>query len=318
MMIRCLDYRKDRSQYLSPGLNLGCLHTNTMLDSAKYDPHSPKKVEDLVGNTDVWKSTADLIRGNNASHTVLVGPSGCGKSLFIRIVLATFPTLHVDCTANFGLRDVRDTIRTFAKGSRADPNKMRWIVFSRADSLTSDTQAFLRRMLETTSANTRILFECRDAGAISEPIYSRSTLVLVNAPDVTDMTYEIQRRTNYALDRAVVAHILKHAHGNMRMALLHALAALYCDMPHDSNLEEILRARPSLSLSLSPSSKWVEWASYAEQTCKLNGLDLRDVLRIGWPNNPVVANTCAQWSRLGGTSTRALFFDCVSHIVPSC
>ena len=285
-----------------------------MLDSLQYDPHSPKNVDEIVGNTDVWSSTAALIRTNKASHTVLVGPPGCGKSLFIRIVLATFPTLHIDCTANFGLRDVRDSIRTFAKGSRADPNKMRWIVFSRADALTSDTQAFLRRMLETTSANTRILFECRDAGAISEPIYSRSTLVLVNAPDGTDMTYEVQRRTNYALDRAVVARILKHSHGNMRMALLHALAALYCDMSYDSPLEDRLKARPSSS-SL---KQWVEWASYAEQTCKHNGIDLRDVLRIGWPNNPIVANTCAQWSRLGGTSTRALFFDCVSHIVPSC
>ena len=87
-----------------------------MLDSTRYDPHTPKVVEDVVGNADIWKNTANLIRTNTASHLVLVGPAGSGKSLFLRIVLAGFPTLFIDCTANFGLRDVRDTIRIFARG----------------------------------------------------------------------------------------------------------------------------------------------------------------------------------------------------------
>lgn len=283
-----------------------------MLDSVKYDPHSPKQLRDIVGNEDTWKSIAGLIQQNRASHMVLVGPAGCGKSLFLRIAFQGFLTLYIDCTANFGLRDVRDSIRTFAKGSKSSSGNMRWLIFEHADSLTSDTQAFLRRMLETTSANTRILFECRDAGAISEPIYSRSTIVSVNAPEHTEMMYEINRRTEYKLDKSVMDSIVKFSYGNMRTALQYALTHTHFseDTNRSDPIQEILSKRNG--------KDWVQWAIEAEQTCKLNGLDLRDVLRIGWPCNTVVANTCAQWSRLGGTSTRTLFFDCIrklEHIV---
>lgn len=291
-----------------------------MLDSTRYDPHTPKVIEDVVGNSDIWKHTANLICTNTASHLVLVGPAGSGKSMFLRIVLAGFPTLFIDCTANFGLRDVRDTIRIFARGSRTNDGKLRWIIFERADALTADTQAFLRRMLETTSNTTRIVFECRDSGAISEPIISRSSIVCVQSPDETEAVYEVMRRTNYKLDRVVVADIVKHSYGNMRAAVMNALAVLHCGGgvrvgSGYTIIEEILKERPPIRDKDTESTAWVDWAIHAETRCKLEGIDLRDILRIGWPQNPVVSNTCLQWSRLGGTSPRNLFFDCVASLL---
>ena len=181
-----------------------------MLDSWTYDPNTPKIIDDIVGNRDVIHATAQLIRENKASHLILVGPQGCGKSLFLRIVLADMPKLKIDCTANSGLRSVRDNIRNFARGSKTMDGKLRWIIFEHAEALTSDTQAFLRRMLETTSASTRIVFECKDAGAISEPILSRSSIITFTAPDSTDMVFEIQRRIQYKLDKSVIDTIVKY------------------------------------------------------------------------------------------------------------
>jgi replication-associated recombination protein RarA len=285
-----------------------------MLDSARYDPHSPKTIQDIVGNTDVWKSTYELMKANTASHLVLVGPSGCGKSLFLRIALSGFQTLIINCTANFGLRDVRDSIRMFSRGGRSVNGNLRWIVFEHADSLTADTQAFLRRMLETTSTSTRIVFECKDAGAISEPILSRSSIVSVSSPDVTECMYEALRRTSYKLSRETLAPIVKQSYGNMRSMLLNALAHLHCpdNISHGHTIiEEILATRPS-SQNL---SQWISWAIYAEQNARIQGIDLRDILRIGWPTSPIVSNTCVQWSRLGGTSPRTLFFNSIAMLL---
>lgn len=285
-----------------------------MLDTALYDPYSPKTIKDIVGNTDVWESTYKLIRANAASHIVLVGPAGSGKSLFLRIALSGFQTLIVNCTANFGLRDVRDSIRMFSRGGRSVHGNLRWIVFEHADSLTADTQAFLRRMLETTSNSTRIAFECKDAGAISEPILSRSTIVSINAPDVTECIYEVLRRTDYKLSRETAALIVKHSYGNMRSTLLNALAHLHCsdNVTHGYTIiEEILATRPNTQNL----SQWIAWATVAEQTARIQGVDLRDILRIGWPTSPIVSNTCVQWSRLGGTSPRTLFFNSVAVLL---
>ncbi|NBT46931.1 MAG: hypothetical protein EBT07_03805 [Actinobacteria bacterium] len=281
-----------------------------MLDSSKYDPLSPKRIDEIVGNTDTWSTLKLSISNNTSSHIVLAGPAGCGKSLFLRLALAGFPTLVIDCTANFGLRDVRDSIRIFARGSRTSDGKMRWVVFEHADSLTADTQAFLRRMLETTAATTRFVFECREAGAISEPILSRSSITTVNAPDLTEIRYELQRRTQNRLSEETLGLIAKHCYGNVRSALLNALAKSYCDSPLvgvDHNTIHSLLAERGVK-------DWVSWAVHTEEVCRHQGIDLRDILRIGWPASPTVANTCATWSRLGGTSPRTLFFDCIASL----
>lgn len=286
-----------------------------MLDTTQFDPLTPKKLEDIVANNETWSETATLIKENRSSHIVLIGPAGCGKSLFLRIALANFQTLVIDCTANFGLRDNRDMIRLFARGSRNKDGNMRWIVLEHADSLTADTQAFLRRMLETTSSTTRFVFECKDGGAITEPIYSRSSIVTVNMPDHTDMIYEIQRRTKYGLAKSDVDNIVKLSYGNLRYGLMQAFAKLYASSPQCGQgmdiVEKLLSQRPEEG---SDSKSWITWAIRADSLCRFEGIDLRDILRIGWPNNTNVSNTCAQWSRLGGTSPRTLFFDCVSSI----
>ena len=309
-----------RIKRVSGGLSISLTIHVRMLDSIRYDPHTPKKVEDIVANKDILSHTANLIRSNTASHIVLVGPVGCGKSLFLKIVLAGFPTLFIDCTANFGLRDVRDTIRIFARGSRTNEGKLRWIVFDHADALTADTQAFLRRMLETTSTTTRIIFECRDSGAISEPIISRSSIVCVQSPDETEAVYELLRRTDYKLDTSIATSIVKHSYGNMRTAVMNALAILHCGAGSSVGsghtvIDDILKERPPIESANTSSQEWVDWAIRAETRCKMEGVDLRDILRIGWHQNPVVSNTCLQWSRLGGTSPRNLFFDCIATLI---
>lgn len=282
-----------------------------MLDSLKYDPLSPKRIDEIVGNTERWKSLHTLISNNTSSNIILVGPAGCGKSTFLRLALTGFTTLVIDCTANFGLRDVRDSIRIFARGLCTAGGKMRWIVFEHADSLTADTQAFLRRMLETTAATTRFVFECKDAGAISEPILSRSAIVTVGAPDPTEMTYELQRRTQFRLSAEAIDTIVAQSYGNMRSALLNALARMYCSAPQmgpdTDTIQKLLKERPE-------GDDWLPWAVHAEQICRHQGIDLRDILRTGWPTSSVVANTCSTWSRLGGTSPRALFFDCIASL----
>lgn len=288
-----------------------------MIDSIQFDPYSPKSVTDIVGNTELWSKYNELIQTNKASHTILVGPAGCGKSLFLRIALSGFQTLVIDCTANFGLRDVRESIRTYARGGLSPDGRLRWVIFKHADSLTADTQAFLRRMLETTSTFTRFVFECRDAGAITEPIVSRCSILNINAPDKTEAVFEICRRTENKLPVDVVRSIVEQSLGNMRSAMLEALARRY--VPDDDHigrggsvLMKLLDSRPTPTTD---SRAWIMWAIQAEETSRNEGIDLRDILKLGWPLSPKVSYYCSLLSRLGGTSPRIVFMTCLSELV---
>ena len=284
-----------------------------MLDSSLYDPMSPKTVGDIVGNAELWSALYAQIKEQTTGHLVCVGPAGCGKSLFFRIALVGYKVLHIDCTANSGLREMRDALRTFARGSKAATD-LRWIVLEHADMLSSDTQAFLRRCLETTAGTTRVAFLCRDAGAISEPILSRTTLVTVDSPEDTEIAYELMRRTEYKIEKTSVDGIVTRCYGNMRSALTEALAARHCSIATDDTvIPALLASRPG-STGVA-GIEWVSWAIQALLTCKNEGIDLRDVLRRGWPKHPAVSQTCATWSRLGGTSPRSLFFACISKLV---
>ena len=300
-----------------------------MLDSALYDPMTPTKVGDIVGNAEVWGPLYAQIQAQTTGHLVCVGPAGCGKSLFFRVALGGYQVLHIDCTANSGLRDMRDLLRVFARGSKAT-TKLRWIVLEQADALSSDTQAFLRRCLETTAGSTRVAFLCRDAGAISEPLLSRTTLVSVDAPDDTEAVYELLRRTEHKVDKKALEEVALRSYGNLRAALLEALAMRHCGHTcvSSSVLSDLLKERPKerpkerleerpkeRQSSTSDASAWIAWTVKAVTLCKDEGYDLRDVLRAGWPKHPVVSQACATWSRLGGTSTRALFFACVAKLL---
>jgi len=285
-----------------------------MLDSALYDPMSPRTVGDIVGNAEVWGPLNKQIQAQTTGHLVCVGPAGCGKSLFFRLALKGHHVLHIDCTANSGLRDVRDTLRVFARGSKAT-TKLRWIVLEQADALSSDTQAFLRRCLETTAGSTRVAFLCRDAGAISEPLLSRTTLISVDAPDETEVIYELLRRTEYAVEKRIVEEVAAQAYGNLRAALTEALATRHCGHTRSTSvLTDLLSTRPSATDSAADSAAWSAWTIDAVTRCKDEGYDLRDLLRMGWPKHPVVSQTCAAWSRLGGISTRAMVFAAIATL----
>jgi DNA polymerase III delta prime subunit len=283
-----------------------------MLDTTEYDPYTPKTISEIVGNTSIWKELATQIQEEKVPHLLLCGPSGCGKSLFLKMALHSRPILRIDCTANAGLRDSRDSIRAFAKGGKTATGQFRWILFEHADALHADTQAFLRRMLETTSAHTRIVLEVRDIGTITEPLVSRTTLVHVRAPEETELIYELLRRTNFEVSKDIIKQIVFKSKQNVRTAVLEVLAFWKGVSPREDQtkiMESYLSTRPTTA------KEWVSWTIQTEQAARLEGIDVRDILMTGWPHHPIVSQTLAQWSRLGGTSCRALFFTAVYEIL---
>lgn len=285
------------------------------MDIFQIDPLSPKTVGDIVGNSDIWSSLEKKITQRTCPHLVLCGPSGIGKSTFIRCALLNkgYYVLSHNCIADSGLRDVRDTIRSFARGGIDGKGNHRWIILEHADYLTADTQAFLRRLLETASSSTRFIFEVRESGALSEPILSRSLLCAVNFPSFLEIRYEILRRTNHTLPIEEAERIANECCGNVRTAVHQALALKNCtdhSLPVGNGYSILTSVRDTQPTDTN-SVEYGLWACNAIDMLRKNGVDPRIFLKLHMNNNPHALRVLSQWNRPGGASSRSLWLYAV-------
>ena len=280
------------------------------MDSKIIDPNHPITTKDIVGNSEIWQLIWKKIQAKICPHLIICGPAGIGKSTFIRTCLmkSGFTVLTHNCIADSGLRDVRDTIRSFARGGIDGNGRHRWIILEHADSLTADTQAFLRRLLETASGSTRFIFEVRESGAISEPILSRSWLCNIDTPSFLEIRFEILRRTNHELSVEDAERIAIDSCGNVRVALNHALALWRTNVDKSTlgNGSEIINSlwekKPE-----DFDTNYGLWACETIQTLRKQGADPRTFLKQKLFNNTHALRVLSQWNRPGGSSSRALW-----------
>ena len=198
------------------------------MNTQVLDPHAPRSYKDLVGNGNTFEKWATVVTEQKPTHVLWVGPVGIGKSTFWKLVAPRSQLLIINCYADSGLREQRDSIKHFIRLSSGSPtagNKViRYILFEHAEVLSDDAQAFLRRMLEVYSASIFCIFEVRDATAITDPISSRCQIVQLSALSQMEIEYELRRRI-HGLNLQTVEAIAKFANGNLRWALLQGFGA---------------------------------------------------------------------------------------------
>jgi len=190
------------------------------MDTTEHDPHRPRSVSDMAGATD-WSRLQTLVTRKEPPHIVLVGPAGTGKSCALRLCLGASVSVWLRCSQDPTLRDNRDRIKTAAR-RRVEEGQTSWIVLEHADALHTDAQAFLRRIIETSTGSSRFVLEVRDAAAVAEPLLSRC--VLFNGPRLLEyeIRAEVMRRAP-GLSVEDASRFAAQCDGNVRWSVLQAL-----------------------------------------------------------------------------------------------
>jgi hypothetical protein len=188
------------------------------MDTAEHDPFRPRSVADMAGATG-WLAVQSLTTRADPPNIVLVGAAGTGKSCALRLALGPAVVVWLRCSQDPTLRENRDRIKTAA---RRRSERTCWIVLEHADTLHTDAQAFLRRIIETSTGSTRFVLEVRDAAAIAEPLLSRC--VLFNGPALLEyeIRAEVMRRAP-TLSVEDATRFAAQCDGNVRWATLQAL-----------------------------------------------------------------------------------------------
>jgi len=151
------------------------------------EKYRPENLSEISAQTNVVKSLKSALTTKNIPHLIFFGPSGCGKtSTILALSKELFGSenysdriIELNASDERGINVIREKIKTYAKQSvknikDAPPWKI--IILDEADTMTSDSQFALRRIMEQYSKITRFCIICNYHNKIIDPIISRCSL----------------------------------------------------------------------------------------------------------------------------------------------
>jgi replication factor C subunit 2/4 len=151
------------------------------------DKYRPKTLKEIVGHDDIKNLLITSIEKGDLPHLLLYGGSGTGKtSTVMALVMQLYGprrinerVLELNASDENGINVVRDKIIKFANivVGTSDPKypspSFKIIILDEADSMTSEAQTALKKVMESTCDITRFVIICNYESKIIDAIKSR-------------------------------------------------------------------------------------------------------------------------------------------------
>lgn len=206
------------------------------------DKYRPKRLDDIIQQTEIVKVLKNTITTGDLPHLLLYGPPGTGKtSTILATALELFGprkmherVIELNASDDRGISIVRNNIITFAKTclGKPDPNypspNFKIVILDEADAMTTEAQAALRQIIESTSHITRFCFICNYINQIIEPIASRCVKFRFKPIDKDNMAERLEHISKnecMKVDTKTINALAEVAEGDARygIMLLHYL-----------------------------------------------------------------------------------------------
>ncbi|MCK4717423.1 MAG: replication factor C small subunit [Thermoplasmata archaeon] len=164
------------------------------------EKYRPQMLGDIIGQEHVVDRLKAYVKSDNLPHLMFAGPAGTGKtSCAIALAREFFGeewrgNFHeLNASDERGIKTVRVNIKEYARTAAIGSNRFKIIFLDEADSLTSEAQAALRRMMEKYTVSTRFILSCNYSSKIIEPIQSRCAVFRFRRLGETDVEKYITR-----------------------------------------------------------------------------------------------------------------------------
>lgn len=192
------------------------------------EKHRPKSINDIIGNQKIVETLKSYAETKNLPHLLFVGFPGTGKtssaSSLARDILGEnwkMNFLELNASNDRGIAVVRDRIKEFSRMAPMGSN-LKIIFLDECESLTTDAQNALRRIIEQYSRSTRFILSCNSSSKIIDAIKSRCDIFNFNKIDETSMFTLIEKVSKAEqLDVDIDAYdiIISYADGDARKAI---------------------------------------------------------------------------------------------------
>jgi replication factor C subunit 2/4 len=197
------------------------------------EKYRPNNLNEITSQGNIVETLRKSIETKNLPHLIFHGPSGCGKtSTILALAKELFGKkywsdriIELNASDERGINVVRDKIKMYAKQSvNLNDSIPPWkiIILDEADTMTSDSQFALRRIMEEYSKVTRFCIICNYYNKIIDPLVSRGSLfcfkpVLDN--EIYNKLENICKLENLEYSENLLNKIIKMSRGDLRKAI---------------------------------------------------------------------------------------------------
>ncbi len=229
-----------------------------MVNNKNYswvEKYRPENVDEISAQTNVVKSLKSGIQTKNIPHLIFFGPSGCGKtSTILALSKELFGhenyadrIIELNASDERGINVIREKIKTYAKQSIKnikDVPPWKIIILDEADTMTSDSQFALRRIMEQYSKITRFCIICNYHNKIIDPIISRCSLFRFKPIESSEVILKLKHiceKENFKCPDKLLEKIVGICRGDLRKAinLLQKCFNSYGDKVNEELLDEM-------------------------------------------------------------------------------
>lgn len=225
------------------------------------EKYRPQRLANLVYQDSVREMLTAYIRKPHLPHLLLYGPPGTGKTTSIlAFANEVFGPDHrhervyeLNASHERDIHTIREKVKAFANifvtshPTEAYPcPSYKIIVLDEADAMTAEAQRALRRIMETTTQQTRFCLICNYASKIIDPIVSRCTPMRFKPIPPSVMAARLQAictREQLQLNRAALRTLLTFSMGDFRIAL-NTLQRLHTLLRYDTPSKTLVQRDP--------------------------------------------------------------------------
>jgi len=196
------------------------------------EKYRPINLNEISSQEHVINSLRKTLFNKNIPHLIFFGPAGCGKtSTIIALAKELFKTeysnrvIELNASDERGINVIREKIKIYAKQTITNKNDIppwKLIILDEADTMTSDSQCALRRIMEEYSKITRFCIIGNYCNKIIDPIVSRCALFRfkpINQEHILKKLKYICNQENFNISLEVLNKIIKISRGDLRKAI---------------------------------------------------------------------------------------------------
>jgi len=199
------------------------------LDAIWIEKYRPKKLDDVVGQSEIVERLKSYVKTKNVPHLMFAGPAGTGKTtcalamakeLFGDTWKQNFNELNASDERGIGI--IRGKIKDFARTAPIGKSGFKIIFLDEADSLTNDAQSALRRTIEKYTHICRFVLSVNYSSKVIEPIQSRCTVFRfspIKPDDVKKYMRVIAQKEKLEITKDGLETLIFISRGDLRKAI---------------------------------------------------------------------------------------------------